>query len=124
MTELMNQAQAAKFLGVHPNTIGNWLKSGELQGYPVSKRNGRPGWFRFSPENLAAFVQQRETEHRTEMTRKCPMCGKLTDPQPIYNDGLERQSFICDNPLCEVSSYGIIWRSADAMDFERSRADG
>jgi excisionase family DNA binding protein len=53
--------QLAKQLGVSPEKVLTWIRSGELPGVNVAERlTGRPRW-RISPEALEQFLKRRES---------------------------------------------------------------
>jgi excisionase family DNA binding protein len=48
---LLSTAIAGKRLGVHPQTIRNWIREGRLRGYRVGHQ------LRVDPADLAAFLR-------------------------------------------------------------------
>jgi excisionase family DNA binding protein len=58
---IYSPAEVAKMLGVHPETILAWLRSGELPGRKVGKRGGRGPWL-ISGARLRAWVELRDEE--------------------------------------------------------------
>ena len=54
MEQMINVAEAARLLGVHPNTIRNMIMSGRLPGYYISKRI-----LRLKPSEVLAIAEAR-----------------------------------------------------------------
>lgn len=50
---LITITEAAERIGVHPNTIRNWLKSGSLKGYRIG-----PRFIRIDETELMEAVQR------------------------------------------------------------------
>ncbi|MCK5006699.1 MAG: helix-turn-helix domain-containing protein [Spirochaetales bacterium] len=73
----IDNAEAAKILGVHPQTLRNWVRKGEVPFV----RSGRNVFFR--PEKLRAWLEAREFEPVT------PAISKST-PVMQYTNALEQ----------------------------------
>ena len=54
--------RVAEILGVHPETVRNWIKSGEL---PAIDLGGRAG-YRISQRDLDAFLDKRRGTRKDE----------------------------------------------------------
>jgi excisionase family DNA binding protein len=52
---LLTVDEVARQLGVHPDTVRNWIKSGELAAIDLGGRAG----YRISEADLSAFLQKR-----------------------------------------------------------------
>lgn len=54
MEQMINVAEAAKLLNVHPNTIRNMIKDGRVTGYFIGKRI-----LRLKPSEVVAAAEAR-----------------------------------------------------------------
>lgn len=71
--EILTPPKIAEKLGVKPETVIGWIKSGELAGFNVASPGKRPR-YRVSAEALEAFTLRRTPEKVTIAPRKvlCP----------------------------------------------------
>ncbi len=53
-------AQAAQIVGVTPESIRRYLRSGELKGYQLARKLG----WRTTKANVAAFLEARKRAHQ------------------------------------------------------------
>ncbi|MEX0700725.1 MAG: helix-turn-helix domain-containing protein [Planctomycetales bacterium] len=58
-THYLTPADVADILGVAPESVVAWLRSGELVGIDVSRPGSSRPRYRISPDALAAFVAAR-----------------------------------------------------------------
>lgn len=58
MTVWLRTPEAAKYLGVHEETIRRWAREGEIPSVKLGNRGG----FRFKREDLDRFLELRRTE--------------------------------------------------------------
>lgn len=54
---MLTTGDAAQLLGLHPNTVRRWNKSGILKSYRIGSRGDR----RFRREEIDAFLKEAET---------------------------------------------------------------
>jgi hypothetical protein len=54
--EILTSGQAARLLGVAPQSIANWMGRGDLIGYRLPARGGKPGSRRIRRADLAEFA--------------------------------------------------------------------
>ena len=59
---LLTVDDVAKQLGVHPNTVRDWIKSGELAAIDLGGRAG----YRISQTALNEFLQRRQVRPKDE----------------------------------------------------------
>ncbi|TWP33848.1 helix-turn-helix domain-containing protein [Leekyejoonella antrihumi] len=57
-TSYLSPAQIAKVLGVHPETVGTWIRTGYLPAVNLSPSKRRACW-RISEDELAKWVANR-----------------------------------------------------------------
>ncbi|CAA9528827.1 MAG: hypothetical protein AVDCRST_MAG73-741 [uncultured Thermomicrobiales bacterium] len=53
--EFLTPQDVADRLGVHRDTVYEWLRSGKLQGVALSRRSG----YRIQPRDVDAFLRER-----------------------------------------------------------------
>lgn len=58
MSDLWNTRQVADFLGVSPETVLRWHRSGKLRGFPISTNA-----LRFDPDEVRAWVAGTRSAH-------------------------------------------------------------
>lgn len=68
--------QAARILGVNPDKVLNWIRSGELRASNLAKRQGGRPKYRIAEEDLQAFKNRRAVQPRTKPQRRPAWNGK------------------------------------------------
>ena len=57
MPESIRVREAARLTGVHPNTLLNWIRSGQLEAFKV----GEKGHYRIRRDALDKFLKEHST---------------------------------------------------------------
>lgn len=67
---MLTPPQVARQLGVRPDRIVRWIKSGELVGFNLAKRSSMRPRFRVSPTELALFLERRRANPSPKVVRQ------------------------------------------------------
>lgn len=67
--ETLTPPQIAKQLSVSPDTVGGWIRKGELRASNLNKRGKRPRWV-VERSALAEFLKARQPEPPQKRTRR------------------------------------------------------
>lgn len=73
MNDLVSIRKAARILGVHENTIRNWIAKGTLTPVKIPGPSGFRRLIRHDVENLSFSISQKK-----KGILKCNICGKVT----------------------------------------------
>ncbi|MBL9163122.1 MAG: helix-turn-helix domain-containing protein [Planctomycetaceae bacterium] len=75
--------QVADMLGVAPETVIAWVRSGQLPGFDVSRPAARRPRFRITDAALAKFIEQRQTSPKPISSRQ-KRVRRATSPRKDY----------------------------------------
>ena len=78
--------QVADMLGVAPETVIGWVRSGQLPGFDVSRPAARRPRFRITEAALADFIARREIKPPTLAVRRKRKPATVSDKKDYFAD--------------------------------------
>lgn len=93
--------QLASKLGVHRNTVGNWIKSGKLKATPVLGRR-----YLISQEELDRFCRAAGLSSTNPVETSVPSARAVVDPLPSPLKSLKSEALMSKDPIGAIMVVG------------------